>query len=87
MNTILAILQLFPTILSAITAVENVVPIPGQGKAKLDLILGIVKTAYDGAAGLEKSFAWDKLAGLVTTIVGQVVGFLNAVGVFKTPAA
>ncbi len=84
MKTLLAILQLFPFILAAVRAVEEAIPIPQTGKQKLDLVLDAVKAAYDGASDLQKQFSWDKLSGIVVTIVGKIVGVLNALGVFHT---
>jgi hypothetical protein len=83
MKTILAILQLFPAIIAAVQAIENAIPVSQQGKVKLDLVLDTVKTAYDAEESVRKDFSWDKLAGVVVTIVGKVVATFNALGVFK----
>lgn len=47
MKTLLLIFKLFPLLLSAVKAVEEAVPLPGQGKKKLDLVLDVLKSAYD----------------------------------------
>jgi hypothetical protein len=61
MNKLLIILKLFPSILNAIQAVEAAIPLPGQGQKKLDLVLDVVKQAYDASNELTTSFSWDKL--------------------------
>jgi hypothetical protein len=87
MKSLLLILQLFPVMLAGVRALEETIPLPQSGKQKLDLVLDVVKTAYESSAELQKEFAWDKLAGVVVTIVGKIVGTLNALGVFKKSAA
>lgn len=84
MKTLLYVLQLFPAILAAVRSLEDAVPMPQQGKAKLDLVLDVARAAYDASVDLQREFAWDKLAGIVVAVVGKVVGALNALGVFKT---
>lgn len=82
MATLLLILQLFPLILQAVQAIEKAIPIPASGKAKLDLILDILKSAYDAGGDL-KQLSWDKLAGIAVVMVGKIVGVLNTLGVFQ----
>ena len=61
MNTLLIILQIFPLVLAAVQAVEQAIPLPGQGNKKLELVLDVLKSAYDASADLTKQFSWDKL--------------------------
>ena len=61
MNTLFAILKLLPLVLTAVKAVEEAIPLPGQGKKKLDLVLDILRTAYDGGLDVAREFSWDKL--------------------------
>ena len=61
MNTLLIILKIFPLVLAAVQAVEQAIPLPGQGNKKLELVLDVLKSAYDGSADLAKQFSWDKL--------------------------
>lgn len=62
------------------------IPIPQSGKQTLDLVLDTVKTAYNPATDLHTQFSWEELAGIVVTIVGKVVGALDAICVFHTSA-
>jgi len=83
MNKLTIILKLFPIILNAVQAVEAAIPLPGQGQKKLDLVLDVVKQAYDASAELTTSFSWDKLAAVVVSMVASIVKMLNALGIFQ----
>lgn len=83
MNTFLIILKLAPLILSIVRSVEDAIPLPGQGKAKLDLVLDILKTAYEGSSSLAADFSWDKLVAIVVPMVGKIVDLHNALGLFQ----
>ena len=74
LQTIISILSLIPAIIKAITAVEEAIPMSGQGKAKTDMILQIVQAAGDGAS---------QMLPVVQKAISIVVGTMNAVGVFK----
>ena len=74
MGNILKVLQLLPSIIAAIQGVEVAVPIPGQGKAKLDLILNSILAADSTASAL---------IPIITTIVTNIVNTFNALGIFK----
>jgi hypothetical protein len=86
MTTLIAVLRLLPVVLAAVRAVEEAVPMPGQGKKKLDLILDILKTAHDGGSDLAKDFSWDKLVGLVVPMIGKIVELHNELGLFSKEA-
>jgi hypothetical protein len=86
MNTLLNILKLFPLVLSAVKAVEEAIPLPGQGKKKLDLILDVLKSAYDGSTDLAKQFSWDKLVAIVVPMIAKIVDLHNALGLFQKSA-
>ena len=87
MNKFIMILKLFPLVLTAVKAVEEAIPLPGTGKKKLDLVLGVVQQAYDASAELSQSFSWDKLVAVVVPMIGNIVNLHNALGLFATPAA
>ena len=82
MNKLTIILKLFPIILSAVQAVEAAIPLPGQGQKKLDLILNVIKQAYDASSELTTSFSWDKLVGVVVPMIAQIVELHNELGLF-----
>jgi hypothetical protein len=71
MNSLLIILKLSPLILAAVQAVEQAIPLPGQGNKKLELVLDVLKSAYDGSTDLAKQFSWDKLVAVVVPMIGQ----------------
>lgn len=86
MKTLLAILKLFPVILEAVRSVEAAIPLPGQGKKKLDLILEILKSAYDASSDLAKEFSWQKLVSIVVPMIARIVDLHNELGLFtKSP--
>jgi hypothetical protein len=84
MNVLFIILQLFPLVMAAVQAVEAAIPMPGQGKQKLDLVLDVVKSGFDASADLSKSFSWDKLVTLIVPMIAKFVALNNALGLFKT---
>jgi hypothetical protein len=83
MNILLIILKIFPLLLAATKAVEEAIPLPGQGKKKLDLILDVIKSAYDASAELTSAFTWEKLLTLVVPMINQIVALQNALGLFQ----
>ena len=83
MNTLLIILRIFPLVLAAVQAVEQAIPLPGQGKKKLDLVLDVLKSAYDAGTDLSASFSWEKLLTVVVPMVGKIVDLHNALGLFQ----
>ena len=86
MNTLLIILRIFPLVLAAVQAVEQAIPLPGQGKKKLDLVLDVVKSGFDASADLTKQFSWQKLLTVVVPMIAKIVALHNAMGLFKTSA-
>ena len=76
MANFLKIFQLIPTIIAVVQALEQAIPLPGQGKAKLDAVLAMIQQ-IDGplATGILPA---------VTGIISTIVGAFNATGVFKT---
>lgn len=87
MNTLLIILRIFPLVLAAVQAVEQAIPLPGQGNKKLELVLDVVKSGFDASVDLSKSFSWDKLVAVVVPMIGKIVDLHNALGLFDKPAA
>jgi len=86
MNTLLIILKLFPLILAAVQAVEQAIPLPGQGNKKLELVRDVLKSAYDWSADLASQFSWDKLVEVVVPMIARIVDLHNALGLFQKPA-
>jgi len=86
MNTLLMILKLFPLVLSAVKAVEEAIPLPGQGKKKLDLVLDVITSAYGASTDLAKQFSFEKLVAVVVPMIARIVDLHNALGLFQKPA-
>ena len=83
MNTLLIILKIFPLVLAAVQAVEQAIPLPGQGSKKLDLVLNVIRSAYDGSTDLAKQFSWDKLVAVVVPMIAKIVALHNVLGLFQ----
>ena len=83
MNTVLIILKMLPVVLTAIRAVEEAIPLPGQGKKKLDLVLDILRTAYDGGVMDVRDFSWQKLVTIVVPMIARIVDLHNELGLFQ----
>lgn len=73
MKTLLTIIQMLPALIQAVRQIEEFVPLPGAGKQKLELILGIVEDTVDDAKSMIPTIA---------KVVGRIVGLANAAGVF-----
>ncbi len=83
MNTLLIIMKIFPLVLAAVQAVEQAIPLPGQGNKKLELVLDVLKSAYDGSTDLSKEFSWDKLVAVLVPMIDKIVALHNALGLFQ----
>jgi hypothetical protein len=83
MNTLLIVLKIFPLVLAAVKAVEEAIPLPGKGKKKLDLVLDVLKSAFDASTELTASFSWEKLVTLVVPMIERIVALHNALGLFQ----
>jgi len=74
MKNVLLVLQIVPAIIAVVKALEEAAGQAGIGKEKLATVRQILEVAYDGVSEI-----WP----YVEKIIGVVVGFFNAVGVFK----
>ena len=74
MKTFLLVMSMLPGIISAVKQAEDFIPLPGQGKAKLDFTLGVISDTVDAAA---------EVLPAVTKVVARVVELANATGSFK----
>ena len=86
MKTLVAYLQLFPSILGAVQSLESAVPLSSSGKQKIDLLMAIIKTAYDTEESIRKDVPWATLSNLVVTAVNSIVAAFNALGIFNHTA-
>jgi len=83
MNSVLTILRVFPLILAAVKAVEDAIPLPGQGRKKLDLVLDVLKQAFDASEELSRAFTFEKLLTVVVPMIAKIVELNNALGLFQ----
>jgi hypothetical protein len=82
MATLLTVMKLFPVILAAVQSLESAIPLPAAGKAKLDLILGMVTDVYNADQTAQKQLPSDPLIALITSTISRVVSTFNALGIF-----
>lgn len=74
MQTLVAIMQIFPALLGVIMAVEQAFPQAGIGGQKLGMVKQVMMEAYDGIQEIMPS---------IEKIVGVVVAFANTIGAFR----
>ena len=74
------VIELLPTLIEAVQAIETALPQSGQGKEKLALVRGVLEAAYNAGGTALGSFeaVWPALQGAVSAVVST----LNATGVF-----
>ena len=73
LTTASALLQLLPAIITALKAIEEAIPQPGQGAAKLAALRAILEGVSTQVASL-----WP----VIEKAVSVLVGLFNATGVF-----
>jgi len=83
---LISLLQLFPTILTSVQAVEAAIPLPSAGKAKLDLVLGTVSDVYVSGQQINPQIPIATLLTFVSQTVSRVVATFNMLGIFKKTA-
>mgnify|MGYP001613572772 CR=1 FL=1 len=83
MRFFLMFLQLAPHIIDLVKKVEELIPEPGKGKEKLDLVLTTVNTAVAGSTEVAAAVAGHDLEGSVKALVATTVATANATGAFK----
>jgi hypothetical protein len=84
MQAFLLILQMFPTLLEAIVAIETTAATPKVGPAKLQLIKQVVSSASATEQFGSKMISQDQLLSMIEAITASIVVFYNLIGVFKT---
>ena len=66
--------------LEAAPAIEKALPESGQGSAKFNLLIEILRSVVEAA---KDGISWDDAAPLAGKIINAVVGFFNTTGAFK----
>jgi len=85
---LLLIFQLLPAILTAVKAVEEAIPLPSQGRKKLDLVLEVLKQAFEASEELSRAFSWEALIAVAVPMIARIVDVHNELGLFvkSTPS-
>lgn len=84
LNIIAAGLKLFPAILDAVIAIDEKLQVAGIGSAKLELVIGAVKSIYDAEQSIQKAVDWKVLSTAVGNTASTIVSVLKKVGVLKS---
>lgn len=77
MGNLMQILGLIPSIIATIKAVEEAIPMSGQGKAKTDMVIGIMSTVSDEISGIIPA---------LERVISVIVSAFNTTGVFTKSA-
>lgn len=83
MKFFLMFMQLAPHIITLVKQTEELIPVPGKGKEKLELVLNTVNAGVQGSAEVASAVAGHDLNAAVTTIVNAAVATAKAAGAFK----
>jgi len=78
-------LNLLPTIIATIKAIEMAVPESGKGKEKLEIIKTTLENAYKAATDVTVKF--ETIWPVLSSMISAIVSLLNAAGIFKKKAA
>jgi hypothetical protein len=81
-STLLAALKLMPSVILSVQAIETAIPLPATGKAKLDLLLGMITDVSNADQAIQKDLSAAQLASVVTVTATRVVASFNALGIF-----
>jgi hypothetical protein len=73
--------KLLPMIVAAVKAIEDAVPVAGQGPSKAELLKAMIDAAYE--AGGEDLPPLASVFGLVDKLTGGVVALFKRAGIFK----
>ena len=74
MDTVLKVLGYVPALIKAIIAIEAAVPISGQGKTKLDMVIQIMQAADESISGI---------IPIIQKAISVIVTAFNSMGIFK----
>ncbi len=78
------LLELLPAIIGGIKSLEQAMPGPGQGAAKLEALRAVLQGAHDtGEAALG---TFDALWPSIVKVVGNLVDTFNRAGIFRKDA-
>jgi hypothetical protein len=75
--------SIIPKLFEAIKKLEEEIPLPDVGKAKLDIILGAAHAIYDAEQAIEKEIPWAIIESAVTKAASIIVAVLKSMGIFK----
>lgn len=85
MEQFLAIVRIigsvFPVLVECIKSIEEAIPQPGQGTAKLALVKSALEAAYSTMTNVQVTF--EQLWPSLQIVISALVATFNATGVFK----
>lgn len=74
-------LSLIPDIIALVKAIETT----GNGPLKLKAVIDFIKAAFDLTPDdVQKAIGMDRVEAFATKVIGIIVAYLNAIGLFKT---
>ena len=74
MDRLLKVLQIIPSLIGVIKAIEELMPVDGQGAAKLQMVRDIMTKAYDSI---------DDIWPTLEAVIEKIVYTFNKLGIFK----
>ena len=74
----MTIVKLIPVVIAAVKSLEELIPVSGAGKQKLDLVMATVQDAFDGVTS-----AWPTIQPILEKLIAGIVNLANQFGVFK----
>ena len=84
LNTIGAIIQLFPLVVDLVRTIEQAMPLKGVGAQKLDLLKGVLEDAHQTMTSEDKkTLSPERLQLAAASIANRLVGYFNTTGVFQ----
>jgi len=74
----MTIVKLIPVVIAAVKSIEELIPVSGAGKQKMDLVLTTVKDAFDTV-----TTAWPTIQPILEKLIAGIVALANEFGIFK----
>ena len=74
----MTIVKLIPVVIAAVKSIEELIPVSGAGKQKLDLVMTTVQDAFNGV-----TTAWPTIQPILEKLISGIVTLANEFGIFK----
>lgn len=76
-----ALNAMMPTVIATVKAIEDALPVSGQGQAKLEMVRSVLSAAYAQVQSVQVAF--DQVWPVLSAFIGALVTVYNTAGVFK----